>query len=219
MAGVKKVVSSLKIWSPYLKELGLVVPGHVMVHDRSGKSIVIEWEGGETKIYDNPEGVATNAPSFPWHQKNMGNFAKMSPYENKESGGGFGNGTGMVGLPGDYTPEARFAKMRVLSKYTYQAQDSHALSGVMVHLLNTVDIPKGVVRLYDQAGGEIPAYTQWIVVKELATLNFYVRTYESWQMKKINLTLIDWSQTDLSQLKLDITQSLELPSRYLQKKD
>jgi choloylglycine hydrolase len=42
-------------------------PLHFVVHDRTGKSVVIEPVDEHLKLYDNPLGVATNSPSFDWH--------------------------------------------------------------------------------------------------------------------------------------------------------
>ena len=45
-------------------------PVHFVVHDRSGKSVVIEPLDRTLKIYDNPLGVMTNSPDFDWHMTN-----------------------------------------------------------------------------------------------------------------------------------------------------
>src|SRR5690606_23447057 len=49
---------------------GLEMPFHFSVHDAGGRSLVIEFHHGRLSIYDNPVGVVTNAPPFPWHLTN-----------------------------------------------------------------------------------------------------------------------------------------------------
>jgi choloylglycine hydrolase len=96
------------------------LPLHYTVHDKSGASIVIEYTGGKLHIFDNPLGVMTNSPSFDWHMTNLQNYANLRPanstpitVENVQASG-FGQGTGMLGLPGDYTPPSRFVRLVAL---------------------------------------------------------------------------------------------------------
>src|SRR5271154_2069046 len=53
-------------------------PVHFVVHDRSGKSVVIEPVGGTLKIYDNPLGVMSNSPTFDWHMTNLRNYVNLT---------------------------------------------------------------------------------------------------------------------------------------------
>jgi penicillin V acylase-like amidase (Ntn superfamily) len=49
-------------------------PVHFVIHDRHGKFVVIEPFDKTLKIYDNPLGVLTNAPTFDWHMTNLRNY-------------------------------------------------------------------------------------------------------------------------------------------------
>ncbi len=58
-----------------LLPLGLMkTPFHYTLHDVNGDSIVIEFANGQQHIYDNPLGVMTNGPEFPWHLTNLNNY-------------------------------------------------------------------------------------------------------------------------------------------------
>ncbi len=89
---------------------------HMMVTDRSGKVIVIEYLEGKLKITDNPVRVLTNAPSFDWHLTNLRNYVNLSekPYTSKRIGEltiePLGGGSGLLGMPGDITPPSRFIR-------------------------------------------------------------------------------------------------------------
>ena len=93
-------------------------PGvHYEIDDQSGHSIVIEYVGGKLVVYDNPLGVLTNAPSFDWQMTNLHNYVNFSMTNVppiKLSGGvtlsPFGQGSGMLGIPGDFTPPSRFVR-------------------------------------------------------------------------------------------------------------
>ncbi|MFH1037196.1 MAG: linear amide C-N hydrolase [PVC group bacterium] len=76
---------------------GGVVPQHLVLHDPSGDSAVLECVDGELKIYRPPEynGVMTNEPPYPDQLANLANYQ------------GFG---GDLPLPGDTAAESRFVR-------------------------------------------------------------------------------------------------------------
>ncbi len=57
---------------------GFAPEAHYIVHDASGKSIVIEYVGGKLNVHDNPLGVITNSPTFDWHMTNLRNYLNFS---------------------------------------------------------------------------------------------------------------------------------------------
>ena len=81
--------------------------------------MVIEYVNGAAHVYDNPIGVFTNSPAFDWHITNLRNYVNLSPINVapvKLSGKtlkGLGQGSGLLGLPGDYTPPSRFVRAAV----------------------------------------------------------------------------------------------------------
>lgn len=96
-------------------------PFHYIVYDRTGASIVIEPIKGRLVIYDNPLGVMSNSPSFDWHMTNLRNYIALNPRNvppvkiNGETFRQLGQGSGMLGLPGDFTPPSRFVRAAVFS--------------------------------------------------------------------------------------------------------
>ncbi len=130
-------------------------PVHFVVHDRNGKSVVIEPLAKSLKIYDNPLGVMANSPSFDWHMTNLRNYVNLSATNVPplDLGGiklaQFGQGSGMRGLPGDFTPPSRFVRAVAFSQSAIQPET--AARGVLqaFHILNNFDIPFGAVREVD----------------------------------------------------------------------
>jgi choloylglycine hydrolase len=61
-----------------VEAIGQAAPVHFVVHDRSGKAVVIEPLNKGLKIYDNPLGVVTNSPTFDWHMTNLRNYINLS---------------------------------------------------------------------------------------------------------------------------------------------
>ena len=100
---------------------------HFVVHDRSGKSVVIEPTDKTLKIFDNPLGVMTNSPTFDWHMTNLRNYINLTVTNVPpiDLGGvtlaQFGQGSGLRGLPGDFTPPSRFVRAVAFSQSALQA--------------------------------------------------------------------------------------------------
>ena len=58
-----------------------------------------------------------------------------------------GQGGGLIGLPGDYTPPSRFVRATVLRHTVTHAEDAATRRAQAVaHILNNVDIPVGVAQ-------------------------------------------------------------------------
>ncbi len=169
-------------------------PFHYVVYDAAGKSIVIEPVGGTLIVHDNELGVLTNSPSFDWHMTNLRNFINLSPYNvSPVNWGGvllapFGQGSGMVGLPGDFTPPSRFVRAAIFCMTALPAKNSDAAVGQAFHILNQFDIPMGAARQKNPSGVD---YTQVTCVKDPQTLRYYYKTYEDPTVKYIDLRSFD----------------------------
>ena len=91
-------------------------PFHYVAYDKTGASIAIEPVDGKLKVTRNPLGVFTNSPTFDWHLTNLRNYIALNPRNVPpvELEGlklqAFGQGSGMLGLPGDFTPPSRFVR-------------------------------------------------------------------------------------------------------------
>ncbi len=149
---VKEAVAAAKgvrVGEVVQKDMGFVPAVHYIVTDASGKSVVLEYVGGELKVHDNPLGVMTNSPTFDWHMTNLSNYVNLTVSNVPEInvGGdeikGLGQGSGMLGLPGDFTPPSRFVRAVAFSKSALPVET--AKEGVLqaFHILNQFDIPKG----------------------------------------------------------------------------
>ena len=166
-------------------------PVHFVVHDRNGKSVVIEPLAKSLKIFDNPLGVMANSPSFDWHMTNLRNYVNLSATNVPplDLGGiklaQFGQGSGMRGLPGDFTPPSRFVRAVAFSQSAIQPET--AARGVLqaFHILNNFDIPFGAVREVD--GGQTHAeFTTWTSASDLKNLRWSFKTYNDQSIRTID---------------------------------
>ncbi|WP_323122296.1 linear amide C-N hydrolase [Burkholderia alba] len=191
-------LASVEIWGGH--EIDKQLPLHLSVHDRDGNSIVIEFTdpSGQPVIYDNPVAVLTNAPAFPWHLSNIGNFVGLQARDAEpiEIGGTLfspaGHGSGMRGLPGDSTPPSRFIRTVFEKRFAKQPANAAAARNLALHLLNIVDIPLGTSASLPSTLGKVDDdYTQWAVVKTLSAPSFGVRTYDNTTLMEVVLAEID----------------------------
>ena len=66
------------VWPYVFGPFGFAPPAHLVLHDASGKSAVIEWRNGEMTVFDNPIGVTCNWPHLDWHLTNLRNYINLS---------------------------------------------------------------------------------------------------------------------------------------------
>jgi choloylglycine hydrolase len=178
------------------ERLGAVPPCHYVVHDAAGHCVVIEPVDGELKVHDDPLGVVTNAPTFDWHVTNLNNYVNLSPNNTPPdvlSGltfAGLGQGTGMLGLPGDFTPASRFVRAVALTQAS--PAPATAREGVLraFHILNQFDIPLGSVRARED-GREVDETTLWTAASDLKNLRYYFHTRDSRRIRMVDLKAID----------------------------
>lgn len=187
---VRSSLQTISIWAHEIPELNGVPPLHFSLHDAMGKSLVIEFSGGNVCLYDNLPGVLTNCPEFPWHCTNLRNYINLSAVNAAPldySGtvlNATGQGSGLLGLPGDWTPPSRFVRLAIYKQFVEKAKNAAENVNLAFHLLNTVDIPYGAVR--ENKGGHFD-YTQWVVVKDLTNGTIYYRTYLDLNFKSLSL--------------------------------
>lgn len=77
-------------------------------------------------------------------------------------------GSGMLGLPGDYSTASRFVRTSVLRFFLEQPKDSDGAVNLAVHLLNVVDIPYGPQVWIVGEEGHVQSYTGDLTPKSSA---------------------------------------------------
>ena len=189
IAELKKLLPTIYISKVPFPELPGDAPAHLIVHDSAGNSLVIEYVHGNLFMHDNPLGVITNAPTFDWHMTNLRNYLNLSPINAhvKKMNGltltPLGQGSGMVGIPGDFTPPSRFVRAVVFSQAAPQLATELETVYQAFHILNNFDIPQGVV--VDRNGTS--EYTSWTSVTDMKHKIFYFKPYANFQLQKIDL--------------------------------
>jgi len=198
---VRNALPSVKVFINYTDPTSKIDPTvHFIVYDAAGGCIVIEYNYGTYNVYDNPLGIMTNAPKFPWHVTNLRNFIGMNtsnPPNRIEAGLSFvptGHGAGMWGLPGDYTPPSRFVRLGVLTDFVDQQIDAQNNLNLGQHVINTFDIPFGIITQPGANNTVEKESTQWVTFRDLTNRVLYFRTYDNFTLRKIDLNAIDLSE-------------------------
>lgn len=192
---VKQNIGSVTVAEVMFKQWGFVPPVHYVVHDASGKSIVIEYVEGKLHVYDNVIGVMTNSPAFDWHMTNLRNYLNFSMINKPplEIGGvrltALGQGTGMLGMPGDFTPPSRFVRAVAYSTSVVPSATGEEEVLEAFHILNNFDIPEGAAREKhkDAHGNIISDHTIWTSASDLKAKRYYFRTYENSEIRSVDL--------------------------------
>jgi choloylglycine hydrolase len=193
---VRAALPGIKVAAAPLAEKAGVPPLHYIAHDESGKSLVIEYVDGKLYTYENPIGVITNSPTFDWHLINLRNYVNLTatnvpPVDfDGVKLSQLGQGSGLRGLPGDFTPPSRFVRAVALSQDAFPGQNGEETVREAFHILDSFDIPRGVVR---PAEGDREAfeYTQWTSASDLKNRKFYFHTYDNRRVRSVELMKFD----------------------------
>ena len=195
----REALEQIKVVPVAIPAVGLVLPLHYMVLDASGKSLVIEYVGGERNLYDDPLGVITNAPPFDWHLINLRNYVNLSPVaiqSRKLDDVDFaplGAGSGMLGLPGDFTPPSRFIRAVAFTQTARRTKGGLDTVTELFRVLDNFNIGVGS----GEGSGEKPgdamlASTQWTTAADTRNLVYYYHTAYNRRVRKIDLREIDF---------------------------
>lgn len=191
VAEVRKAYREVRVCQGPVDTAG-PLPLHYVVHDPSGDCVVIEFTAGKVTLYDNPLGVMTNSPTFDWMLTNLDNYINLSVMNTPEKDlkgltlKTFGQGSGLYGLPGDYSPPSRFVRMVTLSQAALPAKGADQGLNQAITILDNVDIPIGAVRGFE---GKEAAYdkTIWSVVADTANLRYYFRSMDNKNWRYVDL--------------------------------
>ncbi|WP_176085636.1 choloylglycine hydrolase family protein [Martelella sp. HB161492] len=208
---VKAALGNIVVAPVIFKQFNMVLPVHFVVTDASGKTIVIEYVGGKLQVSDDPIGVITNNPPFDWHMTNLQNYVnlgldnvppqKLGPVTIN----GLGQGTGLLGMPGDFTSPSRFVRAAIFSHGVEPSKTGDDAIFEAFHILNNFDIPRGVARdaEKDEHGNLVADYTQWTSAVDTVNKRFYFRTYDNSDIRFVDLAKQDLDATSVKTWQMD----------------
>lgn len=181
-------------------------PLHWLIADRE-QAITVEPMADGLHIHENPVGVLTNEPPFPFQLSRLNDFRALStaPPANRFSSlplTEYSRGMGALGLPGDWSSPSRFVRC------AFSAHNSTRPADVtqFFHIMSTVEVPRGSVRL---ANGKevISVYTSCC---DLERGVYHYTTYENRQVFAVEMNRCDLDSDNLYLYPLTTDQQIRL---------
>jgi penicillin V acylase-like amidase (Ntn superfamily) len=165
VAEVKEALQggAVSVWLPKIPLVGdIEAPFHYILFDKTGAGIVIEFLDGKMNVHDNPVGVATNAPGFPWHLTNLNNYAQLTNVD--KNTGQFGqlkvgapdSGNALANLPSSQISPGRFVKAAYYTQFVRKADSPEDAVITLGHIMNNFDRPYdlSIDKGYSAEGGK-----------------------------------------------------------------
>jgi choloylglycine hydrolase len=179
---------------------GAELPFHFKIVDPGGNSRIIEIvNDGEVKVYEPYLGVITNSPTYDWHVLNQRNYLGLSdrpaPARNVEGTEllPMGGGSGMIGLPGDFTPPSRFVRAAAFTATCRPLSTSTEAIFESFRILDNFNIPLGMQVPGEMMPTDIVSATQVTSASDLKERVYYYHTMWNRQVRKIDLKSIDFA--------------------------
>ncbi|MGK7913546.1 MAG: linear amide C-N hydrolase [Synechococcus sp.] len=197
---VKSGIADVRVVPVVEPALGFPAPVHFIVTDASGAAIVIEYLEGELSIFDAPLGVITNSPTYDWHLTNLRNYINLSPVAlpaqniNELEFAPLGGGTGMIGLPGDFTPPSRFVRAVAFSATARTTDTGEETMYELFRILDNFNVPLGATEGSDIEGDIVGlrSATLWTTAIDTNNLKFYYHTMHNRRVRMVDLNTIDF---------------------------
>ena len=204
VAQVKQALQNKEV-SIWLPPIALVenktAPIHFALWDKTGAGIVVEFSNGKVNVYDNPVGVMTNGPEFPWHLENLNNYAQLSNVD--RNNGTFGSlkvrppdgGNALAGVPSTQIASGRFVKAAFYTTYARKAKTPAEAIQTMSHVINNFDRPYDLsidppgsnaeaAAAAPGVGGEVTLFT---TMNDLAQNQFYIRSINAMNFSRVDI--------------------------------
>jgi choloylglycine hydrolase len=177
-----------EIWGE--RKLGDLAPLHLVVRDRQGKSLIVEWIDGNPRIYDGAAvddvGVLTNDPPYPDQVKELEkHYRDVTPAD------------GLLGIPGDPTYQSRFIRIAKLRQYAHMQRGGvvplDALQ-VAAHLINNADVVYGTNREYFGKDRSMDDYSGPTLIRDHRNSVLYFKGHNNQSYRMIDLAKIHFGE-------------------------
>lgn len=161
---------------------------HWMIADKE-ECITLESVEDGLKIYENPVGILTNNPPFPYQMFHLNNYMQLS-VENRGNTfakglelNPYSRGMGAMGLPGDLSSQSRFVRAAFVKKNSLSGDSEEESVSQFFHILGSVDQQRGCCKLGEDKY-EITLYTSCCNADKGI---YYYTTYDNHQISGVDM--------------------------------
>ncbi|WP_193164373.1 linear amide C-N hydrolase [Microbulbifer hainanensis] len=200
VAEVKTGLKKIRVVPVVEPALGIPAPVHYAITDASGAEIVVEYLDGKLNIYETTIGVMTNSPGYDWHLTNLRNYVNLRQTDvppikvNDLKLTQIGVGSGLIGLPGDYTPPSRFVRAAAWREMARKTQGGFDTTREVFRILDNFNLP------IEGAGDHVPkgfepvkyGSTQYTMSFDIKNLMIYYHTDDNRTVRSIDMKKVNW---------------------------
>ncbi len=209
VAEAQALLSNIHLANIPFSEQLLPSPLHFILADKEG-AIVLEPMQDGLHIYEDPVGVLTNNPPFPFHLRHLCHYRNLRADNGENT---FApslaldpdcQGMGAIGLPGDLSSPSRFVRAAFGRAHAVCGKDELSSVSQFFHLLGTVEMTRGCCQT---EGGH------WDITIYSACMNlqrglYYYTTYDNHQISCVDLHRADLDSTTLLRYPLILKQQM-----------
>ncbi len=199
LSDVRRALNELQIVNVSFSREFAVTPLHWLIADKTG-ALTLECTSEGMQVYENPFGVLTNNPPFPYHQSCVEQYMSLhaGAAENRLSPalalGNHSLGLGAYGLPGDFSSASRFVRAVFVKENSVSGGGEEESVNQFFHILSSVAMPKGCVLT---EGGEYE-YTRYSSCCNTATGTYFYTTYDDRRVRSVDMHAVDLFANTLS---------------------
>lgn len=171
---------------------------HWRITEPSGRQVVMEIIDGVATFYENPNGVIANSPELTWHLTNLNNYIDLKPGTTEPVKFGplklrsISHGTGMMGLPGDFSSPSRFVRASFFKNFAIPQSTASETINQSFHILNNMDVPFGTTQDTSTPKFDMPSATQWTIATDITNRQIYYHTMFNRAVRHLDMNKIDF---------------------------
>ncbi len=194
----KEKLSYLNLWDKPFDERFPFTPLHWLIADKD-TAFTLESTKEGLQIYDNPVGVLTNNPPFPYHLLHLSDYMHVSPtipinlFSQKLTIQPYSLGMGGMGLPGDLSSASRFVRAAFIRNNAISAEDECSSISQFFHMLDFVAQPRGIA----EVSPEEFEYTRYSSCCNTSKGIYYYTSYENRQVTAVDMHGCDLNGNEL----------------------
>lgn len=206
----RTLLENINLWDESFSDTFPLSPLHWLLSDKN-HSLTIESTDAGMRIYDNPVGVLTNNPPFPYHLHNLTNYMTLTPNPPVNNQPiplmPYSLGLGSFGLPGDMSSGSRFIKAAFTKLHSINESTEESAVNQFFHILESVCQQRGLTKL-DNGKYEYTLYSSCCNTDKCI---YYYTTYENSRINGVDLR-----KQDLNSNVLQIFPLIKKTNIYIQ---
>ena len=171
---------------------------HWLIADKTA-CITLEAVTDGLKIYENPVGVLTNNPPFPYQMFQLNNYMhlatdnRVNTFSEALKLEQYSRGMGAMGLPGDLSSQSRFVRAAFVKLNSLSGDSEEESVSQFFHILGSVEQQRGCCKL-GEGRYEITLYTSCC---NTARGIYYYSTYDNRQITGVDMHRENLDGTEL----------------------